>query len=82
MEKVRALLKEVQLPSMFWAEAAVYANMLRNVSPIAGADRSPHELLMGKRTDLSKLRIFGSLADVCTPEAVRKKLDPNSCAAW
>ena len=81
MEKVRALLKEGQLPNMFWAEAAVHANLLRNVSPTAGSDRSPHELLLGSRPDLSKLRIFGSLAYIRTPEVLRKKLDPKATTA-
>ena len=78
MEKVRSMLNWSQLPNTFWAECAVMANLLRNVSPVSGATKTPWELLYGQKPDLSTLRVFGCLAYVFTPKERRTKLDPKS----
>ena len=75
MEKVRAMLNASHLPSEFWAEAAVAANTLRNVSPSAHANKTPWELFYDSKPDISRLRTFGSLCYVHIPKDKRSKLD-------
>ena len=41
-------------------------------------DVTPHEKFFGKKSDLSHVRVFGSIAYVHVPDATRQKLDPKS----
>lgn len=75
LDKVRSILCGASLPKMFWAEAAVHANMLRNISPCKGVSRTPWELIHGSCPDVSMLRNFGALCYIHTPDQLRKKLD-------
>lgn len=78
MEKVRSMMSWSGLPPEFWGECAAHANMLRNVSPVRGSDKTPWELFFGHPPDLSYLRTFGALAHVHIPKQHRRKLDPKS----
>lgn len=78
--RIRALLFHAKCPVEWWhfaAEAAVY---LVNRSPTSALEfRTPYERWYGRKPDVTKLRIFGSVARVITPENNRKKLDKR---AW
>ncbi|KAK9692675.1 hypothetical protein QE152_g35008 [Popillia japonica] len=78
MERARCMMFDANLNKSYWGEAvntAVYIN--RSVSSVL-VDKTPEELLSGKKVDLSKLRIFGSPVIVHVPKANRVKLDPKS----
>ena len=68
LEKVRAMLSDAVLPPRLWAEAVVTANYLRNVSPVAGKDKTPWELFFDSVPDLSRLCAFGAKAFVHAPK--------------
>ena len=78
IERVRAMLKDNDLPLDMWAEAAVTANYLRNRSPSLQRTKTPWELFNGTKPNVSGLRVFGSPAYVHVPKELRRKLDPVS----
>ena len=78
MERVRAMLQDMQLPQHLWAEAVVAANYARNRSPSLDRTQTPWELLMGSKPDVSMLRVFGARAYVHVPKHQRSKLDSKS----
>ena len=78
MEKVRAMMSWAQVPEDLWDEAAIYANILRNVSPAADLPKTPYEFMHNQRPDISHLRTFGSIAYVFIPKEHRHKLDNHS----
>ncbi|GIL76859.1 hypothetical protein Vretifemale_6396, partial [Volvox reticuliferus] len=79
LEKTRAMLVESELPQQLWAEALATANYLRNISPVAGANKvTPHEAFMGTKPDISHLRVFGCAAYAHVPKEKRNKLEPVS----
>lgn len=55
----------------FWSEAVLAAVYLINRSPTSALqDKVPAELWYGKRPDLRKLRIFGSIAYLHIPKEI------------
>jgi len=76
-EKARSMMHWSGCEESFWAESFVYANTLRNLSPATGLDVTPYEAFIGRRPDLSRLRVFGSKTYAFVPEKTRKKLDPR-----
>ena len=78
MTKVRAMLADAGLPRQYWAEAAVTASLLRNLSPAAGISTTPYEAFHGTRPDVSMLRAYGCLAYAHVPAQLRTKLDARA----
>ena len=76
LDKVRSMLIESGVPKRYWQEAVVTANYLRNRSPVAGKDKTPHELIWGMAPDVSHLRVFGCVAYAHDPKPV-DKLSPR-----
>lgn len=76
-DKARALLFDSQLPKNMWGEAILTSAYLLNRSPTVTVDTTPAEKWYGKKPDLSRLQIFGTLcyAKVVGP---KKKLDSRS----
>ena len=56
MERVRAMLEDSGLSKELWAEAALTACFIRNRSPVSGRDKTPWELLFGKKPDVSGMK--------------------------
>jgi hypothetical protein len=76
IERVRSMLSEAGLKPQYWAEAMVTATHIRNRSPYADRDKTPHELLSGRKPDLSYMRIFGTKVYARIPTTQRDgKLD-------
>ena len=77
MNKTRALMFDSGIDKELWSEALLTATYLLNRSPSKAVDKTPAELWLKKKPDLSRLQIFGSevyakiLGD-------RKKLDPRA----
>jgi transposase InsO family protein len=76
VERTRSMIHGRKLPLNLWAEALKTANYIRNRSPYLQRDKTPIEMLTGKRPKVGHMRIFGSVAYVHTPKQLRTKLDP------
>ena len=67
-----ALMADAGLKNVYWAEAALHAAYLSNVTCSEGG-MSPWERLKGFKPDISNLRIWGCTCFVRVPVAKRKK---------
>jgi transposase InsO family protein len=77
-EMGRAMMQRAELGPELWAEAIATASILKNKSPAACVDKTPWELMHGKKPDISNLRVWGSTVYARVPEQKRKKLDARS----
>ncbi|KAG8482465.1 hypothetical protein CXB51_024471 [Gossypium anomalum] len=76
MEKVRCMLSNVNLPKLFWAEAASTTCFLINQSPsVAIEKKTPQEVWFGNPANYSNLKIFGCPAYAHVDNG---KLEPRS----
>ena len=76
LEKVRCMLKTVNLSKRFWAEAVSAACYLINRSPSASLDsETPEGVWTGKAASYSHLRVFGCKAYVHVSDEKRQKID-------
>lgn len=73
-ERARAVLADTNASDELWAEAAAAAVFLFNRSPRAGQDVAPIEALVGKRPDLSMLRVWGRKAYALLPAKQQRGL--------
>lgn len=78
VEKARCLIYEADLDKKFWAEAANTAVYLKNRSVASHIEKTPFEMWMGRKPDISHLRIFGSPVMVHVPKEKRKKFDKKA----
>lgn len=80
MEAVRCLLFDAGLPPSFWAEALLTAVYVRNrcFTSALKKPQTPWSAWSDTPTDLSNLRIFGSLVYVHVESHDRNKLQPTS----
>ena len=79
VESARSMLIHAQMPLTFWAEAVDTAVCVQNRSSTSALkDKTPFESCFGKKTNVSNLKVFGSVCFVHTPDHLRKKLDPKS----
>lgn len=79
MEMARCLLLQSWLSKMFWAEAIVTANYLRNRCPTSSLDgHTPFEFMKKEIPMLSHLRIFGSRVYVLNKDPTKGKLEARS----
>lgn len=79
MEMARTILKQLNTPLEFWAEAVATAVYILNRSPTSALDRlTPHEALTGYKPKVDHLRVFGCLAYAIVDPQARRKLDDRS----
>ena len=78
MEAARTMYLSRNLPNELWAEAVAYATYIQNRILSSKRKATPFETLLGKKPDVSHLRIFGSNAFIHVPDALRRKLDPKA----
>ncbi|GBP56124.1 Retrovirus-related Pol polyprotein from transposon TNT 1-94 [Eumeta japonica] len=78
IERARCLLFDSGLDKKFWAEATNTAIYLRNRSVASLNNKTPYELWMKQKPDLSHIRIFGSRIMVHVPKEKRLKWDSKS----
>ena len=76
---VRSMLHDQSLPFFLWAEACSTVVYLQNRSPhrVLGS-KTPEEVFMGKKPDVSRFRIFGGVTYSHVPEEKRTKLEPTA----
>ena len=75
----KAMLHDQGLPLFLWAEACNTAIYLQNKSPHkALGNITPEEAFLGKKMQLTHLRIFGCVTYSQVPKEKRTKLDPTA----
>jgi hypothetical protein len=73
------MLNQKKLPNYFWAEAVTTVVYIMNQTPITIVHgMTPKEKLIGKKPDVSHLKMFGCIAYVHVPNEKRSKLDPKA----
>lgn len=79
LEKARSMVQEAGLHSM-WGEAVLTAAYLCNRSPTSALKekKTPYEIWYGRKPNIDKMRVFGSVAHTWVPKEKRNKLDPKS----
>lgn len=79
VEMARSLLKEMQLPNMFWGEAIRHTIYLLNRLPTrAVSGITPYEAWSGEKPHIEHIRVFGCLAYMKVPNQKVRKLDDRS----
>ncbi|KAJ0551653.1 putative RNA-directed DNA polymerase [Helianthus annuus] len=79
MGMVRSMLKDKEMPNFLWAEAVATAVYILNRSPTSAVEgKTPLQAWSGETPDVSKLRVFGSIAYKHVYAHGRKKLDDRS----
>lgn len=79
VEKSRCLLFEAGLEKFLWAEAVNTSVYLRNRQVVSGTNfKTPYEIWMGHKPDISHIRVFGSMAMVHMPKEKRLKWDKKA----
>ncbi|CAA7020183.1 unnamed protein product [Microthlaspi erraticum] len=79
LEMARSMLKSKNLPKDLWAEAVAYAVYLSNRSPARSVSgKTPQEAWSGRKSGVSHLGVFGSIAHAHVPDEKRSKLDDKS----
>ena len=66
-------LSQSGLPARFLFDACVHFNYVRNITPAAGADVSPHERFYGVRPPMIRLLPFGCQINPTIPPSLREK---------
>jgi hypothetical protein len=75
---VRSMIAEKNIPKKLWPEAVIWATFVLNRSPtLAVKDITPEEAWSGIKPSVHFFKVFGCLAYVHVPDALRKKLDPK-----
>jgi hypothetical protein len=73
------MLNEKNLPNYFWAEAVATAVYIMTRTPTTAVhSMTPEKKFIGKKLDVSHLRVFGCIAYVHVPDEKRSKLDPKA----
>lgn len=75
----RSFLKEKQLPSNLWGEAARHFVYVLNRLPTrALSEKTPYEVWTGNKPNLSHIRVFGCITHMKQPSVHLGKLDDRS----
>jgi hypothetical protein len=73
------MLNEKNLPNYFWAEVVATVVYIMNRTPTAAVHgMTPEEKFIGKKPNVSHLKVFGYIAYVHVPDEKRSKLDPKA----
>ena len=72
-------MNEKEMLEYYWAKAIHAAVYIMNMKPtVAIHGMTPEEKFIGKKPDLSHLKVFGCLAYVHILDELRSKLDPKA----
>lgn len=78
LDRARSMLHDMKLPSSLWGFAVDTANYTRNRSPTSHGDKTPHELFVGTKPNVSHMKVFGCRAFVHLDKSKRGKFDSVS----
>jgi hypothetical protein len=74
-ERTRALLIEHKVPAKLWPDAMRTGNYLRNRVPMSTQDKTPYELMYGRKPEVGHLRVFGCKGLVYRRKQERSKFE-------
>jgi hypothetical protein len=69
------MLESSNLPEKYWSYALYHYTSIHQYMTNRGKDKTPYEIITGKRPDLSELQMFGCKVYVCPPGQRKHKLD-------
>jgi hypothetical protein len=73
------MLNERNLPNLFWVKVVAIIVYIMNQTPTTLVHgMTPKEKIIGKKLDVSHLRVFGCIAYMHVPDEKRSKLDPKA----
>ena len=73
------MLHEKRMPNFYWAEAASTVVYLMNRCTTNGVhELTPYKIFVGRKSILTHLKMFGSIANVRIPNEKREKFDAKS----
>jgi transposase InsO family protein len=75
VERGRALLLEHGVSTILWPEAVQTASYLRNIELSVDQEKTPSELMFGRKPDVEHLRVFGCKGRVYIRKVGRDKFD-------
>lgn len=76
---IRSFLKEMNMPSSFWGEAARHSvYVLNRLSTRALSGMTPYEAWTGNKPDVGHIKVFGCVAHMKLPGALTTKLSDRS----
>lgn len=78
VEMIRCMLKDANLPNMFWGEALMTANYLQDRIVTRSTNKTPYEIWNNHKANLSNLHIFRSECYVKILKENRHKLNDTS----
>jgi hypothetical protein len=78
LEAVKTMIHDQDLPMCLWAEATMETIYVQNqLSHSALGLKTPEEMFIGKKPEVSHLKIFGCPMFIHIPKEKRNKLDPS-----
>jgi hypothetical protein len=78
MEVVKTMIHDQDLPMCLWTEAAMAAVYVQNrLSHSTLGLNTPEEMYIGKKPEVSHLKIFGCPVFIHIPKEKRNKLEPS-----
>jgi len=78
MEVVKVVIHDQYLPIYLWEEVAMKVVYMKNRSPHRVLEnKTPEEMFLGDKQEVSHLRMFGCPVYVHVPKDKRTKLDPS-----
>jgi hypothetical protein len=83
LNSTRSMLNHMNCDKIFWAKAVTTACYIKNRITTTGLPNNitPHEIWIGKKPDVSHLRVFGSKSWYTIPKENIKKLDDRTSEA-
>ncbi|CAJ2667520.1 unnamed protein product [Trifolium pratense] len=78
LDMARSMIKQKNLPHMFWGEAVLTAAYILNKCPTKKLKVVPEEAWCGRKPSVKHLKVFGSLCYKHVPDARRTKLEDKS----
>lgn len=77
-ESAKSMIFDNDLPIFLWSEAVNTAVNILNKVPCVSSEKSPYELVTGRKPDLSSFRVFGSKSFVHIRDGERRKWDKKA----
>jgi transposase InsO family protein len=79
LDMARSMLKQKNMPHMFWGEAVSTATYILNKCPTKKLkNKVPEQAWSGRKPSVKHLKVFGSICYKHIPDAKRSKLDDKS----
>lgn len=76
LNKARSMITQSKLSKKFWEEAVLTAAYIMNRSQSCIVEnKTPYELWLGKKPNVSNMRVFGCICYARIPDSLRTKLD-------